>query len=523
MKPSPAVLELVRLALACGAADLGGTLSPAELALARAVGSTTRRAGGRVRAAIRDGEDPLGEFFCRIQPTSNRRKLGAFYTGFEIVDAMMKWIFEQDPYRIVDPGCGSGRFSVAAAKRRKSLAVIAIDIDPVATLLTRAALAAVGASNARVVHGDYLEIEIPRIEQRTAFVGNPPYVRHHHLEARTKEHMASLAKCAGYPFSRLAGLHALFYLATLALHAQRGDIGSFVTSSEWLDVGYGSLIREAFTNGLGGQSLTVFDPEAIPFLDAMTTAAITTFKIGRPTNSIRLARVSSSEELGQLDFGRRIKRSELSKATRWTALLRGPAERDGAPRIGSVFRVSRGQVTGANDYFVMHRARARELGIEEFCVPIVASAEEVFQAGCVLRDTPQRKVALEIPKDIELSRHAALGAYISAGEAAKVNQRYVARHRQPWYALAFPRPPIVATYMARQAPHFARNPDGLGVLNIAHGLYPRRQLDEETLDKAVAELNARRKQYVGRGRTYHGGLEKFEPREMENLPFDISE
>ncbi|MBD5655352.1 MAG: hypothetical protein IAI50_09230, partial [Candidatus Eremiobacteraeota bacterium] len=95
---------------------------------------------------------------------------------------------------------------------------------------------------------------------------------------------------------------------------------------------------------------------------------------------------------------------------------------------------------------------------------------------------------------------------------------YVASHRRPWHALAFPRPPIFATYMARQAPAFPRSPNGLGSLNIAHGLYPGRDLDSRAVNAVVDVLDAIRALCVGRGRTYHGVLEKFEPREMEALP-----
>jgi hypothetical protein len=37
------------------------------------------------------------------------------------------------------------------------------------------------------------------------------------------------------------------------------------------------------------------------------------------------------------------------------------------------------------------------------------------------------------------------------------------------------------------------------------------------LKTLVNELNANATTFVGKGRTYHGGLEKFEPREMEAL------
>src|SRR5581483_9792920 len=75
--------------------------------------------------------------------------------------------------------------------------------------------------------------------------------------------------------------------------------------------------------------------------------------------------------------------------------------------------------------------------------------------------------------------------------------------------------PILATYMARRAPAFSRNPLGARHINIAHGLYPREALSEAQLARLVDHLcgNVR----MSDGRTYAGGLTKFEPREMQRL------
>lgn len=521
MSPS-SMQELVGLALACGASDVGGPLSRAEAALARRASMVPKAAARRVRLAIREGADPLGSVFCELRSPLERRALGAFYTSPSIVDPMISWAFAQNPERLVDPGCGSGRFAVAAAKRSRALNIIAIDLDPLATLLTRASLAAVGAKNCRVLQGDYLTTSIPHVVGRTAFVSNPPYIRHHDLDAATKAHALVLAMKAGHTVSGLAGLHALFYLATLSKHGKTCDVGSFVTSAEWLDVGYGSVIRSMFTNGLGGRSLTVFDPKTVPFADAMTTAAITTFRIGEEPPFARICRVVDASGTLVLETdGHDVARAVLGRAQRWSPFLHNTtAEDDADNTLGTLFRVSRGQVTGANNFFVMTRHQAQERGIERFCVPVVSSADEVFAAGGVLRNNPDRRVGLEVPKDVRLSRFPRLAAYVRAAEEAKIHERYVPAHRTPWYALSFPKPPIVATYMARQAPLFAMNPDRLGLLNIAHGLHPRTALPEAVLDAVVAKLNASRETFVGRGRTYHGGLEKFEPGEMERLPFE---
>jgi hypothetical protein len=47
-------------------------------------------------------------------------------------------------------------------------------------------------------------------------------------------------------------------------------------------------------------------------------------------------------------------------------------------------------------------------------------------------------------------------------------------------------------------------------------------MTEGELQRLVAHLNEVRHSFRGRGRTYQGGLEKFEPREMEALPVGFS-
>jgi hypothetical protein len=71
--------------------------------------------------------------------------------------------------------------------------------------------------------------------------------------------------------------------------------------------------------------------------------------------------------------------------------------------------------------------------------------------------------------------------------------------------------------MARRAPVFALNPDGLVLVNIAHGLHPRSDMTQAALRELTRSLNRQRDAFRGSGRTYQGGLEKYEPREMERL------
>src|SRR5438034_582419 len=79
------------------------------------------------------------------------------------VSPMLDWVLERQPRRIVDAGCGSGRFAAGAVRRRPGIEVVAVDIDPIATLLTRATLAVLGAESASVLQADYTTVSLPRI------------------------------------------------------------------------------------------------------------------------------------------------------------------------------------------------------------------------------------------------------------------------------------------------------------------------------------------------------------------------
>src|SRR5207245_2273208 len=93
---------------------------------------------------------------------------------------------------------------------------------------------------------------------------------------------------------------------------------------------------------------------------------------------------------------------------------------------------------------------------------------------------------------------------------------YIARTRKAWWSVGLRSPaPILATYMARRPPAFVRNLAEARHLNIAHGLYPRESFIPRVLDNLARYLS--RAVSVRDGRTYAGGLTKFEPREMERL------
>lgn len=493
-------------------------LSAAESALVAEANGHVDADG--LKSAIVAGGDPLGELLIGTRTKVERRAIGQFLTPWPIVRHMVRQAVRPETRAVVDAGCGSGRFAIEAARQRPDLLVFAIDLDPLATLVTRANAASLGLRNITVVNDSFLTWEPPPIDGPVAFLSNPPYVRHHELAPEVKRWGADTARTLGHQASSLSGLHAYFLLATAAI-ARSGDRGCFITSAEWLDVGYGALMRSLLANGLGLELLELLDAKNQAFDDAMTTTVVTTFQAGRTKHAAGLT-VERIDALGtEANQPRVIDAGALRASQTWTRLLRSrPAAEPGHVELGTYVRVSRGLVTGANPFFVMTRREAQEQHLERWVEPVISEAREVQAAARAGQfESDRLRVVLVAPTEIPDDRaHAPLREYLDSGVDAGHHQGYIASRRRPWWFLGrLPRPPIIATYMTRSGPVFARNPMGFPILNVAHGLYPHEPMPSPALDRLAELLNRDAHRFVGSGRTYHGGLEKFEPREMQRL------
>jgi len=169
--------SLVALAAALGAEETGD-LSAAEQRLLDEQDQDAAPAAElvlRASSLIRRGEDPLGDAYCAIRSPGERRPLGQTYTPHPIIEAMLRWASDHGtPTRVVDPGAGSGRYLLAAGRRFPEAELHGSDVDPLATLMLRANLAAAGlAGRARIHLGDYRALALPEAEGPKLFLGKP--------------------------------------------------------------------------------------------------------------------------------------------------------------------------------------------------------------------------------------------------------------------------------------------------------------------------------------------------------------
>ncbi len=511
--------DLAELCLSLIGQECAPALSRLKLAKARQREIVDAFDRESIRAEIWAGRDPLGDAFSRIRTASVRRSSGAVYTPHEIVRSMVSWLAAQgSPDRVVDPGAGSGRFILAAGAAFPNASLVAVEMDPLAALMLHANVSVRGmADRTTILVKDYREVILPHIQGVTGFVGNPPYVRHHDIDPRWKAWYAEQFSGLGIKASALAGLHLHFFLQTRLL-ARTGDIGAFITSSEWVDVNYGSALRQLFLDQLGGVALHVLDPKVEAFPGTASTAAISCFRIGESKMPVKVRSVSTAASLNGLQRGTIVSRERLKAAPRWSVVIQPPIpDAGGTIELGSLCRVHRGQVTGANGIWI---AGERAEGLPDLIkIPTVTKARDLIDAGDNLRSADRLRRVIDLPAELDgfgNSDKDAIEAFLRWAKTQGADMGYVARHRKAWWSVGLKPPaPILCTYMARRPPQFTLNICGARHINIAHGLYPRENLAPSVLARLVAWLNANVS--TGSGRSYAGGLTKFEPKEIERL------
>ncbi|MBR3317432.1 MAG: methyltransferase domain-containing protein [Atopobiaceae bacterium] len=418
---------------------------------------------------------------------------------------MLDWACGQIvPRRIIDCGCGSGRFALAAARHFPDAHVVAIDVSPVATTMCKANAVASGAS-ITVIRGDFTQAELPFDDEGpTLWIGNPPYVRHHELAKERKSYHLNDLRTLGVRGNALAGLHSHF-VASIARRFRDGDVGCLIMSAEWMDVGYGAAIRDILTKRLPMTRLRLFDKSSEPFSGTMTSAVVVGF--GKGSLDGFVSNGDATIALG-----------EFQKSDRWSDVLsrtNGRTTGKGYVRLGDIARVHRGVVTGKNSFWVRRPGEVSE----QLSVPVVAHARELAGADPACRDVASLSRLVTLPDDISslpAELHAEANAIIRDGLHDGVDRGFVASHRRHWWSIKAPKAPaIMMTYMARHAPTFVVNVDGLGMLNVVHGIYPTVHLSDGAIRNLAEYLN--KNVAVSDGRVYAGGLAKFEPREVERL------
>lgn len=487
----------------------------------------------------------LQEVLDAEKTQAERNRMGQFATPTELAADILRYAAAQlgkyGKIRFMDPAIGTGSFysallDVFPKERVDNAAGCEIDSHygvPATDLWRETGL------DMRLE--DFTQAEPPpESEKFNLLICNPPYVRHHHIANGEKQRLKMRAYAAcGVKMNGLAGLYC-YFLGLSHTWMAAGGLAGWLIPSEFMDVNYGLPVKRYLLDKVTLLHIHRFDPNDVQFTDALVSSAVVWFRKEAPRTGHKV-RFTYGGSLQRPKLERLVPVEALRRDPKWTRYpMKEEFEELDTPVLGDFFTIKRGLATGDNRYFILsaEEIKRRKLPFEAFR-PILPSPRYLPENEVAADETGNPVLGrclflldCRLEEDQVRRKHPALSAYLQEGKAQGVAERYLCRHRTPWYAQEDrPPAPFVCTYLGRSDTksgrpfRFILNHSRATAANVYLMLYPKELLaraleDDPNLKRQLwGFLNAICPQtMLGGGRVYGGGLHKLEPKELANVP-----
>ncbi|MDO5670036.1 MAG: N-6 DNA methylase [Corynebacterium sp.] len=449
-----------------------------------------------------------------------RKKRGAFFTPAPIADLLVNECWASDSRRILEPSCGEAAFLLSAGEKSagegRLVELHGVELHEESAAHARALLKAKG-HQARIRVDDFFDV--PGSADFDLVIGNPPYIRFHDHSGESRHKAREAAAAGGVEINELASSWAAFVVHSTTFLTTGGTLG-MVLPAELLYTGYAAPIRALLLREFAAVKIIIVENNVFAGAQEQVLLVIGAgFGTGSGTElkfrtleseKWRTFTPASPEARWTDIFGRADTRSMLNGAVATESLV--PLITWGSVRLGAV--------TGANAFFTMTPAEARELAVlpeETVALSPPGSVHlrnlEFSKADWV--EQGARGAATILFRPSETPSPGALRK-IAEGEEAGIDQRYKCRVRKPWWQTPLPEvPDLLLTYMNLGTPQLATNSARVNHINSVHGVYITPELRELAAQfLPLAALNsATATDAELSGRSYGGGLLKLEPGE----------
>lgn len=449
---------------------------------------------------------------------AHRKAYGQYFTEARVARFMVNWLLQQGGNSLFDPAFGLGAFYDACMDLQQSPDFMANDMDE--KVIAHFHLAR-RPQNIKVRLGNYLT---DWGEQHQAIVCNPPYMKFQKVQDRTQI-WGLFERHLGLRLSGYTNMASAFLLKSI--HELRpGGVLAYILPMEFLNAGYGRVIKEALTSQGHLNAVIRMDCEKEIFPDAITSVGVIfftkTIAPNHPVAFYSLKSLSELERLNEIQPSSLIENAALDSEAKWGRHFEATQLKTRSSKL-AVLRdyghFARGIATGANEFFAMRPSVQHALAIPDNEVaPCITKSKQVRRAIFDHDDMKELAdsdaPALLFKGGVMLSQ--AGQAYVKQGEAQGLHLRYLTKMRTPWYKPENRQPaPIWFGVFSRGGFKAIRNYTQALNLTCFHGFQPN-MAGLKYVDHLFLYLNsvAGSKILATNMRTYGDALDKFEPNDL---------
>lgn len=459
------------------------------------------------------------------------REKGQFWTPVWIARPMVAYALAGGARALFDPAVGPGTFFVAARARGFRGPFGGCELH--AEALEESRLHGLSSDDiAGITRGDFLSTPFHKVP---AIISNPPYIRHHRIPLAAKVRFQKRVRNElGLTIDGRAGLHVYFFIRCLQMLEDKGRL-AFIVSADICEGVFARKLWTWVTDHFCLDGVVTFSPDAAPFPGVDTNALIFLLRKDKPNKEFVWARAQRADAdalenlLLNLDAAASGDSIEVCRRDVAEGIHTGLSRPRHKPKedvalLRDVAHVMRGIATGANEFFVMTSAQAKERGLDHS-----------FFVRCIgrTRDCPDDRITevrlaeleqagrptwlLDLPDVPKTDMPKPVRNYLRIGEEQGWPARALIRSRRTWYRMEQREaPPLLFAYLGRRSSRFILNEAGIVPLTGFLCVYPRPGVEARALWSALNE-SAVIEGLSRVGKSYGDGAIKVEPRSLEQL------
>lgn len=468
---------------------------------------------------------------------AHRKKFAQFFTPEEIAQLMVNWVIKNNKIlTLLEPAFGLGIFSRLLLENNTKVKITGFEIDPIVFKIAQQNF--YRFSNVNLLLEDYLFNDWET--KYDSILCNPPYFKFHNYQ--NIKALEEINKRLKINLSGFTNIYTLFLLKSIYQLAENGR-AAYLIPSEFLNSDYGKSVKEYLLNSKTLRYIIVFDFQENLFNDVSTTSALILLAKDKNEEQIRFSLVDNQTQLDNIlsiinDYPNLIEKNSINQNgldpnVKWRMYYKKQNSQKYKNLIpfNKVAKVVRGIATGANDYFMFNREKAKKYSInDDFLLPCITKSKDVTLSLFTLEDVEKLKqknanIFLFNAQKKVTNKNAI--NYIKLGVELGINRKYLTSKRNPWYLLENrPPAPIWVSVFNRNGIKFVRNEARISNLTTFHCIYLVDDLfNHIEIDLLFAYLltDIAKEIFNDNRREYGDGLKKFEPNDLNNgLMLDLS-
>jgi len=455
-----------------------------------------------------------------------RNRYAQFFTPFNIARFMSKWVLnDRENIKILDPAVGLGILLRASYSQEKKIELIGYDVEE-NILKSSKELFDKNNISSNIIKKDYLLNDWNN--KYDGIICNPPYLKFHNFENKDKS-IKEMKEKLNISFNGFSNIYSLFIIKSIH-QLNKGGRVAYIVPYEFLNADYGENVKRVILKNKLLKYIIIFNSKLKIFDDALTTTCILLFENTKNDN-VSFISIDTVEELNNFEKiidlennsekMKTYKFSELDYKKKWRTYYQEQHSYDESKLVlfSTYAKVVRGIATGANDYFTFNKTKQKENNIpDDNLIPCITKAKQIksnfftetdYQ---ILYKNDDRIMLF----DGETTTNKLSKQYIEIGEKLNIHTKHLTSKRKPWYSLENRlSAPILVGVFNRKGLKFIRNETSVKNLTSYHCVYPNILLGNKiNLFFAYLLTDVAKNIFNNNKREYGGGLEKFEPNDL---------